>query len=152
MSRIVTASESDRSRHLPACSRSAFAGSAMADTARGRRRIPPPAKQVKQTALKPPKNARIHHVIKEGDLTHQQAYQLHSQDHQIRQEERDYGKPETAATSPRLEQQTLNQQENQREPGDRPLAPLPDFWIAIVRGRPDRRPSARLPPRPLVAA
>jgi hypothetical protein len=56
-------------------------------------------------------NARIHQQVKEGDLTKQQAWQLHNQDHQIRQEERTMAS-QNGGHITKLEQSTLNQQEN----------------------------------------
>jgi hypothetical protein len=54
---------------------------------------------------------RIHHEVQQGDLTHQQAQQLHAEDHQIRQEERDMAS-QNGGHITKLEQKTLNQQEN----------------------------------------
>jgi len=56
-------------------------------------------------------NQRIHNQVKEGDLTKQQAANLHRQDHQIRQEERDMA-AQNGGHITKLEQKTLNQQEN----------------------------------------
>jgi len=84
-----------------------MAGSAMADTPW--QRSHPRREQVNNRLNR--QNARIHHEVKEGDLTHQQAHQLHEQDHQIRQEERDMAS-QNGGHITRLEQQTLNQQEN----------------------------------------
>jgi len=57
-------------------------------------------------------NKRIHNEVKEGDMTKQQAQQLHKQDHQIRQEERDMA-GQNGGHITKSEQKTLNQQENQ---------------------------------------
>lgn len=56
-------------------------------------------------------NARIHNEVKEGDLTKGQAAQLHHEDHQIRQEERDMAS-QNGGHITKQEQRTLNQQEN----------------------------------------
>ena len=84
-----------------------IAGSAMADTPW--QRAHPRREQVNNRLNR--QDARIHHQVKEGDLTHQQAYQLHQQDHQIRQEERDMASQDGGHIT-KLEQHTLNQQEN----------------------------------------
>jgi hypothetical protein len=84
-----------------------IAGSAMADTAW--QKAHPRREQVNNRLNW--QNARIHNEVKEGELTHQQAYQLHKQDYQIRQEERDMAS-QNGGHITRLEQQTLNQQEN----------------------------------------
>jgi CRISPR/Cas system-associated endoribonuclease Cas2 len=57
-------------------------------------------------------NKRIHNEVKEGDITKGQARQMHREDHQIRQEERDMAAQNGGAIT-RQEQRTLNQQENQ---------------------------------------
>lgn len=54
---------------------------------------------------------RIHQEVKEGELTKQQAADLHKQDHQIRQEERDMAS-QNGGHITKQEQRTLNQQEN----------------------------------------
>jgi uncharacterized protein HemX len=56
-------------------------------------------------------NKRIHSEVKEGDLTKAQAATLHKQDQQIRQEERDMAS-QNGGHITKLEQKTLNQQEN----------------------------------------
>ena len=56
-------------------------------------------------------NRRIHNEVKEGELTHGQAATLHQEDHQIRQEERDMAS-QNGGHITKLEQRTLNQQEN----------------------------------------
>ena len=56
-------------------------------------------------------NYRIHQEVKEGDPTRRQAYGLHQQDHQIRQEERLMASQDGGHIT-KLEQATLNQQEN----------------------------------------
>lgn len=56
-------------------------------------------------------NRRIHNEVKEGDLTHGQAAQLHKDDRQIRQEERDMASQNDTHLT-KQEQRTLNQQEN----------------------------------------
>ena len=84
-----------------------IAGGAMADTPW--QRTHPRREQVNNRLNR--QNARIHHEAKEGELTHQQAYQLHEQDHQIRQEERDMAS-QNGGHITKQEQRTLNQQEN----------------------------------------
>jgi Spy/CpxP family protein refolding chaperone len=54
---------------------------------------------------------RIHQEVKEGEMSHAQAAQLHKDDHQIRQEERDMAS-QNGGHITRLEKRTLNQQEN----------------------------------------
>ena len=54
---------------------------------------------------------RIHEEVKEGDLTRAQAASLHKDDHQIRQEERAMAS-QNGGHITKLEQRTLNQQEN----------------------------------------
>ncbi|MDE2421125.1 MAG: hypothetical protein KGO49_08110 [Gammaproteobacteria bacterium] len=54
---------------------------------------------------------RIHNEVKEGEMTKQQAGQLHRQDRQIRQEERDMAS-QNGGHITKQEDRTLNQQEN----------------------------------------
>ena len=54
---------------------------------------------------------RIHTEVKEGEMSHAQAAQLHKDDHQIRQEERDMAS-QNGTHITKQEQRTLNQQEN----------------------------------------
>ena len=54
---------------------------------------------------------RIHNEVKEGEMTKQQAGQLHKQDRQIRQEERDMAS-QNGGHLTKQEDRTLNQQEN----------------------------------------
>lgn len=56
-------------------------------------------------------NKRIHNEVKEGDLTHAQAAALHKDDRQIRGEERAMAS-QNGGHLTKLEQRTLNQQEN----------------------------------------
>jgi len=56
-------------------------------------------------------NRRINHELKEGEITKQQAKQLHREDHAIRQEERDMAKLNGSHIT-KGEQKVLNQQEN----------------------------------------
>jgi predicted RND superfamily exporter protein len=56
-------------------------------------------------------NRRINQGVKNGKLTKQQAAQLHKEDHQIRQEERDMAS-QNGGHITKQEQKTLNQQEN----------------------------------------
>lgn len=56
-------------------------------------------------------NRRIHNDVKDGDMSKAKAAQLHHEDHQIRQEERDMASQDGGhITKP--EQRVLNQQEN----------------------------------------
>jgi hypothetical protein len=55
---------------------------------------------------------RIHKEVKEGEITKGQAANLHKEDHQIRQEERDMASQDHSHIT-KQEQKTLNQQENQ---------------------------------------
>ena len=57
-------------------------------------------------------NHRIDKEVKEGEISKGQAAQLHKDDHQIRQEERDMASQDNGHIT-KLEQKTLNQQENQ---------------------------------------
>jgi hypothetical protein len=84
-----------------------IAGSAMADTQWQKNH--PRREQVNNRLGN--QNARIQQQVKEGDLTKQQAWQLHNQDHQIRQEERAMAS-QNGGHITKLEQSTLNQQEN----------------------------------------
>jgi Spy/CpxP family protein refolding chaperone len=56
-------------------------------------------------------NARIHHEVKEGDLTKAQAAKLHKDDRQIRGEERAMAS-QNGGHITKTEQKALNQQEN----------------------------------------
>jgi hypothetical protein len=56
-------------------------------------------------------NRRIHQERKEGELSASQAAKLHKEDHQIRQEERAMAS-QNGGHITKLEQKTLNQQEN----------------------------------------
>jgi hypothetical protein len=56
-------------------------------------------------------NRRIKRELKEGEITRQQAHQLHREDHAIRQEERDMAKINGGHIT-KGEQKVLNQQEN----------------------------------------
>ena len=56
-------------------------------------------------------NQRIDRKEKEGDITKGQAQELHHEDHQIRQEERDMAS-QNGGHITKQEQKTLNQQEN----------------------------------------
>jgi hypothetical protein len=56
-------------------------------------------------------NLRINNELKEGEISHQQASYLHSEDRQIRTEERDMASQNNTHIT-KLEQATLNQQEN----------------------------------------
>lgn len=85
-----------------------IADSAMADTPW--QKAHPRREQVNNRLNR--QNARIHNEVKEGEITKQQAASLHYQDHQIRQEEREMASQDGGHIT-KLEQQTLNQQENQ---------------------------------------
>ena len=56
-------------------------------------------------------NRRIHNDVKDGTLSKGQTAQLHHEDHQVRQEERDMASQDGGHIT-RQEQRTLNQQEN----------------------------------------
>jgi hypothetical protein len=56
-------------------------------------------------------NRRINQERREGEITKQQAQKLHSEDHAIRQEERDMAKTNGGHIT-KQEQKVLNQQEN----------------------------------------
>jgi hypothetical protein len=56
-------------------------------------------------------NRRINHELKEGEITKQQARQLHHEDHQIRREERQMAAQHGGHIT-KQEQRALNQQEN----------------------------------------
>ena len=54
---------------------------------------------------------RIHQEVKEGEMSKDEAKQLHQEDHQIRQEERDMASQNNGHIT-KDEQKVLNQQEN----------------------------------------
>ena len=54
---------------------------------------------------------RIHHDVRDGSMTRAQAHQLRTDDHKIRQEERDMASMDGSHIT-RQDQRTLNQQEN----------------------------------------
>ncbi len=56
-------------------------------------------------------NKRIHNEVKEGEMTHAQAANLHQDDKKIRQEERDMAS-QNGGHITRTEEGVLNQQEN----------------------------------------
>ncbi len=56
-------------------------------------------------------NRRIHHEVKEGDLTRKQAAKLHRQDRRIRKEERDMARNQGGHIT-KAQQAKLNRQEN----------------------------------------
>jgi Flp pilus assembly protein TadB len=56
-------------------------------------------------------NHRIHHEVREGEITRRQANKLHAQDHFIRHEER-FAAGQHGGHITRAEQRSLNQQEN----------------------------------------
>ncbi|MBY8609484.1 hypothetical protein [Burkholderia arboris] len=56
-------------------------------------------------------NRRIHHEVKEGEMSHAQAARLHRDDRKIRQEERDMAGQDHSHIT-KSEKHVLNQQEN----------------------------------------
>ena len=84
-----------------------IAGSAMADTPW--QKAHPRREQVNNRLNW--QNHRINKEYKEGEITQQQANQLHSQDHQIRQEERDMASQDGSHIT-KVDQHALDQQEN----------------------------------------
>jgi hypothetical protein len=56
-------------------------------------------------------NRRIHQDVKDGTLTRGQAANLHHEDHQVRQEERDMASQDGGHIT-KTDQKALNQQEN----------------------------------------
>lgn len=56
-------------------------------------------------------NRRIHHEVKEGEMSHAQAARLHRDDRKIRQEERDMAGQDRSHIT-KSEKHVLNQQEN----------------------------------------
>jgi hypothetical protein len=56
-------------------------------------------------------NRRIHQDVKDGTLTKGQAANLHHEDHQVRQEERDMASQDGSHIT-KTDQKALNQQEN----------------------------------------
>ncbi|KVW19504.1 hypothetical protein WK91_11865 [Burkholderia cepacia] len=56
-------------------------------------------------------NHRIHHEVKEGEMSHAQAARLHRDDRKIRREERDMAAQDRSHIT-KSEQHVLNQQEN----------------------------------------
>jgi len=56
-------------------------------------------------------NHRIHHEVKDGQISKTQAASLHHEDHQVRQEERDMAS-QNGGHITKQEQATLNSQEN----------------------------------------
>ncbi|WP_412528280.1 hypothetical protein [Burkholderia lata] len=56
-------------------------------------------------------NRRIHHEVKEGEMSHAQAARLHRDDRKIRQEERDMAAQDHSHIT-KSEKHVLNQQEN----------------------------------------
>lgn len=56
-------------------------------------------------------DARIHAQVRQGEISKSQAYALHQDDHQMRQEERDMASQDGGHLT-RTDQRALNQQEN----------------------------------------
>ncbi|KVO40761.1 hypothetical protein WJ85_34060 [Burkholderia ubonensis] len=96
-------------RHLAiaATLMSVLTGSAFADTPW--QKAHPRREEVNQRLAN--QNRRIHHEVKEGEMSHAQAARLHRDDHRIRQEERDMA-ARNGGHLTRPEQRVLNQQEN----------------------------------------
>jgi CRISPR/Cas system-associated endoribonuclease Cas2 len=86
----------------------ASAGSAFAET-QWQKNHPRRAEVNKRLANQ---NRRINQEVKEGEISKAQAAKLHKEDRQIRQEERDMAS-QNGGHITKLEQRTLNQQENQ---------------------------------------
>jgi len=84
-----------------------IAGSAFADTQW--QKTHPRREQVNNRLQR--QNARIHNERKEGEITAQQAANLHRQDHQIRQEERSMASFDGGHIT-KTDQKALNQQLN----------------------------------------
>ncbi len=85
----------------------AMASSAMAETQWEKHH--PRRDQVNDRLQK--QDRRIHHEVKVGEMSRQQAHKLHREDRQVRQEERDMAHQHGGAIS-KPEQHVLNQQEN----------------------------------------
>ncbi len=85
----------------------AVAGSAMAETTWQKNH--PRRTQVNSRLNK--QDRRIHQDVKAGTLSKSQAAGLHTEDHQVRQEERDMAS-QNGGHITKSEQRTLNQQEN----------------------------------------
>jgi CRISPR/Cas system-associated endoribonuclease Cas2 len=82
-------------------------------------------------------NKRIQQGVKSGKLSKQQAQQLHKDDRQIRQEERDMA-AQNGGHITKQEQQTLNQQENkvsQQIYSEKHEAPAPTTTPAPAQGQ-----------------
>ncbi|AOJ66082.1 hypothetical protein WJ32_27155 [Burkholderia ubonensis] len=96
-------------RHLAitATLMSVLTGSAFADTPW--QKAHPRREEVNQRLAN--QNRRIHHAVKEGEMSHAQAARLHRDDHKIRQEERDMA-AQNGGHLTKPEQRVLNQQEN----------------------------------------
>ncbi|KWC57789.1 hypothetical protein [Burkholderia ubonensis] len=96
-------------RHLAiaATLMSVLTGSAFADTPW--QKAHPRREEVNQRLAN--QNRRIHHEVKEGEMSHAQAARLHRDDRQIRQEERDMA-AQNGGRLTKPEQRVLNQQEN----------------------------------------
>ncbi len=85
----------------------AFVGTASADTTWQKNH--PRREQVNNRLAN--QNKRIHNDVKNGTLTKGQAANLHNEDHQVRQEERDMAS-QNGGHITKSEQHVLNQQEN----------------------------------------
>ncbi|RON05655.1 hypothetical protein BK659_21365 [Pseudomonas brassicacearum] len=84
------------------------AGNAMAADAQWKKDHPRRAEVNSRLANQ---NKRIHNEVKEGEMTKGQAANLHKEDRQIRQEERDMASQNKGHIT-KQEQKSLNQQEN----------------------------------------
>ena len=85
----------------------AASNSAMADTAW--QKAHPRREEVNHRLAN--QNRRIHDKVEDGQMTHAQAAQLHKDDRQIRQEERDMAS-QNGSHITKSEDRALNQQEN----------------------------------------
>ncbi|PCE33007.1 hypothetical protein [Burkholderia ubonensis] len=96
-------------RHLAiaATLMSVLTGTAFADTPW--QKTHPRREEVNQRLAN--QNRRIHHEVKEGELSRTQAARLHRDDRKIRQEERDMA-AQNGGHLTKPEQRVLNQQEN----------------------------------------
>ena len=84
-----------------------FASNAMAETQWEKHH--PRRDQVNDRLQK--QDRRIHHEVKEGEMSKQEAHKLHRDDRQVRQEERDMARQNGGAIT-QSEQHALNQRED----------------------------------------
>ena len=83
-------------------------GNAQADEEQWKLHHPRRAEVNKRLAIQ---HQRIHHDVKAGEMTHEQAAALYKEDHQIRQQEREMASQHGGHIT-KQEQATLNQQEH----------------------------------------